>query len=532
MQGGSASARLPVRVTERGPMKALGVRLHELGVARRFQECLALADEYEAIARVFGDEGTVGFVIQERMYAHLDQGHFDGALIVGQMLLARHRAAGYVLGEAKVLADLANAAIQLGLIGDGLGYLARAGLLLENTTRRNERYVSALGSYVQAAVVADLYEVAASGYQQLLAHLSPSVSRAEFCNIYWGELQVQLLMTWGLRLGQLGYGPEAVSRLRRAAAIIEDWLTEITGTDQEREVVALQALVLAGLGRIDKAIALAEPVVVALHATERIWGAWSAHLTLGVGFRTRGELTAARRELLAAARLAETSLPFDVRPIVRHELAVLNAQEVGTGACTDMLEAIRVRTQQLWQQRLQRVAMLRQAREHEQREMERAATEASLLFDPITGLGNRRRFDQLMATVDGGQLNSMIMVNVDKFQAINDTHSHSAGDYVLRELATILKANCRPADPLPIRYAGDEFIVFVHGDLPTAVAIAKRMRAAVATADFDLVTPGTPITISAGVATLRPDMTASELFLAAATNLYRAKRDGRDRVVG
>ena len=53
-----------------------------------------------------------------------------------------------------------------------------------------------------------------------------------------------------------------------------------------------------------------------------------------------------------------------------------------------------------------------------------------------------------------------------------------------------------------------------------------------ATADFDPVIPGTPVTVSAGVALLRPGMTASELFRTADTNLYRAKRDGRDRVVG
>jgi diguanylate cyclase len=179
--------------------------------------------------------------------------------------------------------------------------------------------------------------------------------------------------------------------------------------------------------------------------------------------------------------------------------------------------------------------MLRQARQREELEIERARTEADLLFDPLTGLGNRRRFDQVMAAIDAGLLpepTSMLIVDVDKFKAINDTHSHSAGDYVLRELGTILKANCRPADPLPIRYEGDEFVVFLHGDLPTAVAVAKRIRQAVATADFDNIIPGTPVTVSAGVAMQRPGMTAAELYRTANTNLYRAKRDGRDRIVG
>jgi hypothetical protein len=80
----------------------------------------------------------------------------------------------------------------------------------------------------------------------------------------------------------------------------------------------------------------------------------------------------------------------------------------------------------------------------------------------------------------------------------------AASDYVLREVGTILKANCRPTDPLPIRHTGDEFVVFLHGDMPTAIAVAKRIRAAVAAAaDLDSIIPGTPVTVSAGVAMLR-----------------------------
>jgi diguanylate cyclase (GGDEF)-like protein len=140
-----------------------------------------------------------------------------------------------------------------------------------------------------------------------------------------------------------------------------------------------------------------------------------------------------------------------------------------------------------------------------------------------------------MSAVDGGQLPtpiSMVIVDVDKFSAIVDTHSYSAGDYVLREIGTILKANCRPTDPLPIRYQGDEFAVFLHGDLPTAVAVAKGIREAVAVDDFDQIIPGTPVTVSAGVATLGAGMSAAELFRTATTNLFQAKRDGRDRVIG
>jgi diguanylate cyclase (GGDEF)-like protein len=536
MEGGSASTLLPVPVSAYGPLNEFAVRIHQLMDNQRSQEALALADSCEAAARGFGDEKTLSFVLQGRMYCYEQLGQYDVASVIGEALLARHRAAGNVPDEAKTLSDLAAISVRRGLIVDAMSYLARAGLLLETTTRRNDRYVSALSSYALAALVADLYEIAAAGYDQLEAHMTPAIGRA-VVNVFLGEIQVHLLTAWGLRLDQLGYGSEATSRLRRAAALAEDWLEAATDPDKKREVLALRALSLAKIGDIDEAVALAEPVIAAPPAQGLTSATWAAHLALGVAYRARGNLTAAHREFLTARWLAESGsrLGADFRPIVQHELAMLDAQAIGPEVCGDLVEDIRLQAERLWQQRLQRKAMLRQARRHEELEMERAHTEEALLFDRATGLGNRRRFDQLMNAVDGGYLptpTSMILVDVDKFTAINDAHSPGAGDYVLRELGTILTANCRPADPLPIRYAGDRFVIFLHGDLPTAVAIAKRMRAAVAAADFDQVIPGTPVTVSVGVAMLRRGMTAAELYRTADTNLRQAKRDGRDRVVG
>src|SRR5439155_11731389 len=148
--------------------------------------------------------------IQARMFTSTGLGHYDQASATGETLLARHRSAGNVLGEAKTLADLADISVRRGLIVEGMSYLARAGLLLENTTRRGDRYVSALCSYAEAATAADLYEVATSGYEQLLAHLTPTVGRP-MVNVFFRTVQLNLLLAWGLRLDQLGYDPEATS---------------------------------------------------------------------------------------------------------------------------------------------------------------------------------------------------------------------------------------------------------------------------------------------------------------------------------
>nr|WP_240942813.1 GGDEF domain-containing protein [Planosporangium thailandense] len=176
--------------------------------------------------------------------------------------------------------------------------------------------------------------------------------------------------------------------------------------------------------------------------------------------------------------------------------------------------------------------MLRQARQREEQEQARQRAEVASLHDPLTGLANRRRFDQVMTELDTGERavpTVLLIVDVDQFKAINDTYSHSVGDQVLREIATILRANCR-GDDIPVRYAGDEFVVFLHTDVNGARRTAERIRAAVRDADLRHLAAGLRVSVSIGAAALRTGVTAHDLFNAADANLYRAKRGGRDRV--
>jgi diguanylate cyclase (GGDEF)-like protein len=260
------------------------------------------------------------------------------------------------------------------------------------------------------------------------------------------------------------------------------------------------------------------------------------HVAYAVVLRARGDHASARRELLAAEQLAGSSAQtagFDDHLLVRHELALLNVEMLGAEHCADLLDALRRQATRVWQQRRQRLTLLQQARRQEHLETERVRTEAALLRDPLTGLGNRRHFDRLMADVPAGGTTlplSLLVIDVDRFKAINDAHSHSTGDEVLRAIGQLIAGHCRAGQDIPIRYAGDEFTIFLATDLTGAVAIAERIRAAVAATDFGHLTPGTPVSISTGVAALRAGMTAQDLFQAADANLYHAKRAGRNRV--
>lgn len=160
------------------------------------------------------------------------------------------------------------------------------------------------------------------------------------------------------------------------------------------------------------------------------------------------------------------------------------------------------------------------------------------VIDQLTGLYNRRymthQLQQFMhRAVMGGKPLSVMMLDIDHFKRINDTHGHQAGDEVLQEIADRLRQNIRPMD-VACRPGGEEFLVILPetpGDL--AFAAAERVRRAVAAGEFSVLgnSRQVAVTISAGVSSLLgPHDTMAELLNRADTALYQAKSAGRNRV--
>jgi two-component system, cell cycle response regulator len=161
------------------------------------------------------------------------------------------------------------------------------------------------------------------------------------------------------------------------------------------------------------------------------------------------------------------------------------------------------------------------------------------ITDQLTGLFNRRYMSRHLGTLIGnlGKTNkpvSFLIMDIDYFKQVNDTYGHDVGDEVLREFSQRISANVRGID-LACRYGGEEFVVVMPDtDMNFAYMVAERLRQAVADAPFQIgVDPGQlPITISIGVTTSEgPNDTADSLLRRADKALYRAKRDGRNRVV-
>jgi diguanylate cyclase (GGDEF)-like protein len=153
------------------------------------------------------------------------------------------------------------------------------------------------------------------------------------------------------------------------------------------------------------------------------------------------------------------------------------------------------------------------------------------MIDALTGLDNRRRFDEALdrewrRSARSGSALTLLMVDVDRFKDFNDSRGHQAGDDCLRNVAGVLR-DClvRAADGVA-RYGGEEFAVLLPDTDPSgAERAAERLRARVA--------ERTPVTVSIGVATRTAarDHPSSALVSAADDALYEAKRGGRNRVV-
>jgi diguanylate cyclase (GGDEF)-like protein len=163
------------------------------------------------------------------------------------------------------------------------------------------------------------------------------------------------------------------------------------------------------------------------------------------------------------------------------------------------------------------------------------AAEASAATDPLTGLPNRRYFNEfssLLATRRrSGDAVAVLMIDIDKFKGLNDRYGHPIGDEVLKAVATAITTAVRDHD-VPARIGGEEFAVLLRNPGPdVAVEIGERVRHAVR--DLDLRSVGVPgVSVSVGVANARTaDEPIQALLDRADQALLRAKRGGRDRVI-
>ncbi|MCF7994116.1 MAG: diguanylate cyclase [Chromatiaceae bacterium] len=220
-------------------------------------------------------------------------------------------------------------------------------------------------------------------------------------------------------------------------------------------------------------------------------------------------LTAQNSEQIEAMAI----LAFDRRPLITSSTAQLIVQ---------MIEPLKIA--------LEREVIYRSI------DLERERAYQRSIRDPLTKLFTRVYMQDVMKRHLALQERDMapsvaaVMLDLDHFKQINDTHGHGAGDRVLEQVAELIQSECRSVD-VPVRFGGEEFLVLVIGQtLSGATKLAERLRVGIAEHPFDIDADSPlKVTASLGVAQRKPDESLEALIHNADMALYEAKRAGRDR---
>ena len=173
----------------------------------------------------------------------------------------------------------------------------------------------------------------------------------------------------------------------------------------------------------------------------------------------------------------------------------------------------------------------------EQQAQELDLTRVEARTDALSGVGNRKCFEEAGAFMmskfkRNGDKFALVLLDVDHFKWINDTHGHQAGDRVITIIGKMLRDLLRPRDAVA-RYGGDEFaILLADVDFPAAIKAAQRIRIEIDRTNFDCGVHGARIavTFSMGLAMPSPDDSADSLLKKADKALYRSKNRGRNQL--
>ncbi|MEN9378070.1 MAG: hypothetical protein RL710_3227, partial [Pseudomonadota bacterium] len=160
----------------------------------------------------------------------------------------------------------------------------------------------------------------------------------------------------------------------------------------------------------------------------------------------------------------------------------------------------------------------------------------SAIRDPLTGLYTRLYMKDSVASLldshESGKITdvSMVIFDIDHFKRVNDTYGHKHGDLVLSQVAAVVRRQSRGTD-IPIRFGGEEFLVFLPANIASAFALAERVRKEVEGLILELDSATIKVTISGGVATHTRGETLEDFMQRADQFLYHAKENGRNRNV-
>jgi diguanylate cyclase (GGDEF)-like protein len=462
------------------------------------------------LARDVGDRVTEALTHNDLGLVYGRLGDFEGSLehlLAGLRILQEEGSA--TLGST--LNNIGNVYLELGDNREALSFFTRAieplrrekaeraeGIAVGNVGRAH----AALGNPVEAL---SAYEQSLEKHRQNgdTAYLPPALARL------------------GTALGELGREEEARAAFAGALGMVEE------GHQDEfaDEVLAAAGRFHLGRQEPELAIPFLDRALALISEDESTRRLYELHAALSDAYEQTGDLRPAlehykqyhevRQAVADSAtmvRIRGLMLQFDVERARQQE------------------EIVRLRNIEL-QQANQDLQVRQEQLTAENQELHQISIE-----DSLTLLFNRRYLDlQLGVEVSRARRHPrplcVAMCDVDHFKDINDRHTHTVGDEVLRTIARVFRDTARGTDILA-RFGGEEFLLILpETDLAGAEALAERIRTAVADHEWSEIAPELRVTMSIGVAELLETMDSSALLAAADARLYAAKRSGRDRVV-
>ncbi len=498
-------------------------------------------------AEAAGDAGQRARSLECLGLARYRQGDSVLALSYHQRSLAIYSGLGDLDGEARALNHIGSAYDRLGLYDRAVS-AHRDALRLQQQNGNEIGMAGVLNNLGSVySEIGDL-ETALECHQQCLA-VATRVGRERLVATALGNIGCDLA-----RLGDfaasLDYSRRAVERSHAIGQLVPAAGFRLN-----------VGSALLDLGRVDEALDEMGQAQSELEAMGQLRGQAEAHLALGRAYHRRSVADPTeRRHFPSLGRALSLAGEIESRRIAASCHEELSASHERDGNLAEALrhfrEFHRLQKEMLNEETLlkaktiQSLHFVEQARHEAEQQRVRSSELASALDearsrqvtaerlaleDPLTGLANRRNFDQLFDLAfqrarEENQPLAVAFCDIDHFKRINDRLGHTVGDEVLRRVGVLLRKVCRGSD-LVARYGGEEFVLSLTGVEPEALAaLGERIRRSVEEHPWDEIHPDLRVTVSIGLCPQTADASPAGMLTGADRRLYEAKRSGRNRV--